>query len=358
MSRPTYIDIDLGALSHNARLARSLAGPAQLMAAVKADAYGHGLVPCAQTLAPMVDGLAVAITEEGIALREAGVTAPILVLEGPFDKDDVQAIVAHDLWSVVHQAHQLSLLCEVDARRTTQVWIKVDTGMHRLGLPVDTVDTVFADVEAAGFKRPVVMSHLGFAEDPKSALSHRQLARWSEISEGTQTSNSLMNSAALLGRVNGDSDWVRPGYMLYGGRPGDRFAQLPLQPVMTFRSKVMALREIAAGESVGYGGRWIASRASQIATIPVGYGDGYPRTATDGTPVLIDGIRCPLVGRVSMDMITIDVTDHPHCLIGAPVVLWGQGLAVDEVATHADTIGYELMTRLPSRAPRHWQQAN
>ena len=355
MPRPTLIDIDLAALKHNARLARSLAGKKQLMAAVKADAYGHGMLACAQTLSSVTDALAVAFTEEAIALRDAGLEQPILILEGPFDDQDLAEISAHGLWPVLHSHEQLALLEANAGCCPESVWIKIDTGMHRLGFAPDDIETVLARLEAAGCREIVLMSHLAFAEEPESDLTLRQLQRWKQLSERSNLKTSFVNSAGLITQLPVSSDWVRPGYMLYGGRASERFLSLPLAPVMHFTSAVMALRQINPGESVGYGGRWQAQRTTTVATVPVGYGDGYPGTAENGTPIWIAGALCPLVGRVSMDMITVDVTDHPHIGIGSPVELWGRQLSVDTVAVHAKTIGYELLTRMPQRAPRHYR---
>lgn len=359
MPRPTRIDIDLEALAHNVRLAKTLAGTAKVMTAVKADAYGHGLLQCARVLANSADALAVAICEEAVALRNAGITVPILVLEGPFDTEDLRVINQYDLWSVVHHKHQLALFSEADtrtipSRRDIGLWLKVDTGMHRLGFSPAAVPPALTALQTAGYPSPTIISHLAIAEKPEDSTSHQQFARWHSLTEALGGSTSLLNSAGLMGRLGGQSDWIRPGYMLYGGRPGGLFESLPLRPVMHFTSRIMATRRVPVGDTVGYGGRWIAGRPSVIATIPVGYGDGYPRTALDGTPVGIAGQICPLVGRVSMDMITVDITDHPNATVNSPVELWGKSLSVDTVAAHTQTIGYELMTRLPARTPRHW----
>lgn len=358
MPRPSTIEIDLHALSHNARLVRALAGPARVMAAVKADAYGHGALPCSQTLAPLVDGLAVAHVEEALNLRLGGITAPVLVLEGPFDGEDVAAIAHNGFSSVIHSLDQLELVVRHGLNPDCGIWLKVDTGMHRLGLALDEIDLALQKLESLNHRELVLMSHLAMAEVPETILTQRQLDRWSRVTAARVTTTSLMNSAGLVGRLQGESDWVRPGYMLYGGKPGPHFDSVPLAPVMHFCSAIMAVRSIASGETVGYGGRWQANRDSRIATIPVGYGDGYPRTASNGTPVWIDGVLCPLVGRVSMDMITVDVTDHPQLNVGAPVELWGRHLSVDTVAHHAATIGYELLTRMPARIQRRWINAN
>ena len=357
MPRPACIDIDLNALAHNARLTRTLAGSSRVLAAVKADAYGHGMLPCAKVVAPLTDGLAVAHCEEALELRAAGITQPVVVLEGPFDRADIDAINSHGLGTVIHCEEQLQLISQHPLSVDCPIWLKVDTGMHRLGLSISAVDSSIERLTALGHRNIILMSHLAMAEDPEAEVTQHQLKRWNDLSDRHELHTSLMNSAALLGQLPSASDWIRPGYMLYGGVPGHRFENVPTQAVMTLRSEVMAVRDIASGESVGYGARWRAERDSRIATVAVGYGDGYPRTADNGTPVLIDGHRFPLVGRVSMDMLTVDITDAPHLAVGAQVELWGKHLGVDEVARHAGTIGYELVTRLTARLPRNWLQA-
>lgn len=356
MPRPTTIDINLSALRNNAMAARSVAGSAKVMAAVKADAYGHGLVPCSQALEELVDGLAVAICEEGITLREVGVTKPILVLEGPFDTWDVRALSDHNLTPVVHAPHQLELMEHAGAPLPSQVWIKVDTGMHRLGYAPEEVAATIAQLKKLGVGNVVTASHLAEGENPNADVTHRQLSRWRALAPQLEAdAASFANSAGLINALAPECEWVRPGIMLYGAAHAPLAGDSTLEPVMTFRSQVMALRSIPSGESVGYGGRWVAARPSRIATVPVGYGDGYPRTARDGTPVWVGGEICPLAGRVSMDMITVDVTDCPGCEVGTPIELWGRQLLVNEVATAADTIGYELLTRMTGRTPRAWR---
>ena len=356
MPRPTTIEINLSALRNNAIVARSVAGGAKIMAAVKANAYGHGLIPCSQALEGVVDGLAVAICEEGITLREAGVTKPILILEGPFDTGDVQALYDHNLTPVVHASQQLELLEHAGAALPSQVWVKVDTGMHRLGYAPEEVPATIARLKKRGVSHVVATGHLADGEDPSAEVTDRQLLRWRSLAPQLEAdAASFANSAGLINALTPECEWVRPGIMLYGAAHAPLAGDSTLEPVMTFQSQVMALRSIPSGESVGYGGRWVAARPSRIATVPVGYGDGYPRSARDGTPVWVGGEICPVAGRVSMDMITVDVTDCPGCEVGTPIELWGRHLPVNEVATAADTIGYELLTRMTDRTPRAWR---
>lgn len=349
MSRPTSITVDLAALKHNARTLRSLTGRRRFMAVVKADAYGHGAVRCARALERHVDAFAVAFAEEAAQLREAGIQRPILALEGPFDSADAECIAALDLWTVVHTPEQVTLLAEAGA--TPAVWLKLDTGMHRLGLSTEQVPDVMAALADLGMTDITVMSHLAAAEAPDSELTRQQLVRWAQRPVSKPVASSLCNSAALALAPGNVDTWVRPGYALYGGQPGTREQPLPLKPVMRFESAVMALRDVAPGEVVGYGGTWRATRPSRIATVAAGYGDGYPRSADSGTPVATAWGIAPLVGRVSMDMLSIDVTDLDGVTIGTSVTLWGDSPSIDTVADHARTIGYELTTRMPARTP-------
>ena len=356
MPRPTHITINLGALKHNARVARSLSDDKKMMAAVKANAYGHGLSACAHALAPVMDAFAVAVCEEATELREMGIKQPILILEGPFDLDDCHTIIKNKCWTVIHSFEQIELLEGLSASDkralADSVWLKLDTGMHRLGIAISDITTALSRLRSLGIDTPTLVTHLANAERQDSSLNLEQLKKCREVTQGLSMPTSLLNSAGLIHHLSSECDWHRLGYMLYGGSAAARMDITPLLPVMAMNSEVMALRSIPAGDSVGYGGRWTAERDSMIATIAVGYGDGYPRTARNGTPVYIDGQICPLVGRVSMDMITVDVTDHASVRVGSAAQLWGDKVSVDTVAEHAQTIGYELLTRLPDRTPR------
>ena len=361
MPRPSQFSIDLDALAHNVDELSRLAGSRRKMAVVKANAYGHGALACARVLEHSVDAFAVAITEEAIELREAGIDKPILVLQGPHSSDDLDIISAHSLWPAVSNHHQLTWLI-AQTNKPDQVWLKVDTGMHRLGFDPNDVADARSALHTAGILDTTLMSHLADAEDAESALTYRQTARWSDVlnvlNDGAESDKqaSFSNSASTVGELFPAESWVRLGYSLYGGSLIDLPAGLQLRPVMTFTSKVAATRWIEPGETVGYGGRWVAHRRSRIATIPVGYGDGYPRAAADGTPIGTPYGTVPLAGKVSMDMITADVTDIPNIDFGTEVTLWGGTPSLDEVASHCDTIGYELCTRITGRTPRRFSR--
>ena len=354
MARPNQARIDLGALRHNVSLARKLAPQSKVMAVVKANAYGHGAPSIGRALQSQVDALAVACIEEAIELRDSGVTTPILLLEGIFEEEEMARAAQFGLWLTIDNERQLAWLEKANIKAPVQCWLKVDTGMNRLGIAPARAgefhQRLTASANAAA--EVVTYTHFATADDSNSELAHHQLARFDALPFGAP--RSAANSAGLLAWPQAHYEWVRPGYLLYGNSPllhHHPNAQT-LKPVMTLTSGVISLRDVPAGETVGYGAAWKAQRPSRIATVTIGYGDGYPRQAPNGTPVLINGQRAPLAGRVSMDMITVDVTDLPQVQLGDEVVLWGKGLPLTEVARCADTIGYELTTRMPARTPR------
>ena len=361
MPRPSHFNIDLDALTHNFEALSRLAAPRQKMAVVKANAYGHGAIPCAKALETSVDAFAVAITEEAIELRDAGIAKPILVLQGPHSSEDVAAITAFSLWPAISNHQHLDWLRSHNDKPGT-VWLKIDTGMHRLGFDANDVADAKSALHAAGIQNITLMSHFAEAEDTESVLTQRQMTRWNEVVNDwydmaeKNDHASFSNSAATVGANSAGESWVRLGYSLYGGSLIPLPEGLKLRPVMAFTSKVAAIRWIDTGETVGYGGRWVARRPSRIATIPVGYGDGYPRAAIDGTPIGTLHGTIPLAGKVSMDMITADVTDTPAIELGSEVTLWGSEPSVDEVAAHCGTIGYELCTRITERTPRRFSR--
>lgn len=356
MTRPCQAHLDLSALRHNLALARELAPRSRLMAVVKANAYGHGAVTMARELAPRVEALAVACLEEALELRESGIDCPILLLEGVFSPDEWATAVRAGCWVTVDNSTQLQWLEQSRLPAPASVWLKVDTGMHRLGVTPDDVPAMHARLMASGklAGAPVLTTHFARADEPEQTMTGEQLATLHRACDGLPGLRSAANSPAVLAWPDAHLDWVRPGYMLWGDSPfaGPHPQADRLRPVMRLLSSVISLRDVAPGESVGYGATWRAERPSRIATITAGYGDGYPRTASNGTPVLVRGHRARLAGRVSMDMITVDVTDLPEVAIGDAVELWGQELRVGEVARHSGTIGYELLTRMPSRPPR------
>ena len=355
MSRPTRAVIDLQVLRHNYQLAQSLAPESKTIPMVKANAYGHGAIKVSQALADIAPAFGVACIEEALELRDAGIKQPVLLLEGAFDAAELKLAATKGFWVMIENHQQKEAIINADLAVPLTVWLGVDTGMHRLGfLPGDIAEVYKTLNSSRNISQPIVFtSHFACADDLKNKATLKQIDAFKACAPVTAL-QSLANSAAILAWPKAQREWQRPGYMLYGNSP---FA-VPqenadqLKPVMSFESAVISLRTIAAGESVGYTANWTAERDSTIATVTVGYGDGYPRNATNGTPVLINGVRCPLVGRVSMDMITVDVTDLRDVAIGDKALLWGPELPVNEVASHCDTIGYELLTRMPGRVPR------
>jgi alanine racemase len=323
------------------------------MAMVKADAYGHGLQRSAAALQD-ADGLGVARLQEAIALREGGATKRILLLATLLDAADLATCSKLDIDVVAHDDASVKCIATHASRAPLRVWLKLDSGMHRAGLSPEA----FAQADALLRRSPGIvelihMTHLSDASDPCSAATARQLSLFSDVhGVNLDAPVSVANSAALISRPDTRADWVRPGLMLYGENPLESASPIGLRAAMTLMSFVIAIREIPSGESVGYGGTWTATRPSRIATIGVGYGDGYPRTARNGTPVMINDHPAPLVGVVSMDSLTVDITDCAAIRIGDPAVLWGAALPASTVAKYAATIPYALMTSLQSRVTR------
>lgn len=344
MSRGAIAHISLAALEHNYRYARHTHG-GRALAIVKANAYGHGAVRCAQALQAEADGFGVAFFEEARALRAAGINAPILLLEGVFDAAELQAAAQLGLWTVVHQVSQLHMLANCPSTlRLGKVWLKIDTGMHRAGLALEDTAAAYAVLQASPHVDEVVlMSHFARADEPDNPMTSAQLATFRDCTQGLQGETSLCNSAGVLAWPSGHSNWARPGIMLYGVSPMGTGPKPPIRPVMTLQSQVFAERWLAIGEPLGYGGHFTACRPTRVGLVALGYADGYARAAGNGTPVAIDGQRSQIIGRVSMDMLTVDLTELPGCGPGSTVELWGPQVPVDTVAQCAGTIAYELL---------------
>lgn len=351
MTRATRAEINLSALRHNLQVARS-SSQAKQLAVIKANGYGHGLVEVAHALSD-ADGFGVATINEAISLRESGVYQPILLLEGFNRPDDLLLMHAYKLESAIHSDEQINIL-EKHASKPYRVWLKVDTGMHRLGFAPDQVSNVYQRLsENDCIQQPItLMTHFASADDQKSDYSQQQLKQFEEVTAGfTKSEKSLANSAGLLGLPASHADWVRPGIMLYGASPfvSGNAADHNLQPVMTLKSEIIAIHNFKKGDSIGYGQSYVCEADMPVATIAIGYGDGYPRHAANGTPVLINGQQVPLVGRVSMDMITVDLRKLKKVKVGDEVILWGEGLPVELIAESADTISYELFCGVTQR---------
>ena len=351
--RPARALIDLQALRHNYQLAREVTG-AKALAVIKADAYGHGAVRCAQALEAQADGFAVACIEEALQLRAGGITAPILLLEGFFEADELPLIVEHDFWCVVHSLWQLEAIEHAKLTNPIHVWLKLDSGMHRVGLHPNDYKAAYQRLQAsANVSKIVLMSHFARADELGCTRSEEQLAVFQAARADLSAEVSLRNSPSVLGWPTMPSDWVRPGLMLYGATPFEQAHTLAsrLQPVMTLESKVICVRELPAGEPVGYGARFITPTPMRIGVVAMGYADGYPRQAPTGTPVLVAGQRSQLLGRVSMDMLCIDLTNVPQAGLGSTVELWGKNILASDVAEKAETIPYQIFCNL-KRVPR------
>ena len=354
--RPAHALIDLNALRHNYLLAKSLSGQ-RALAVIKANAYGHGAVQCAAALAEIADGFAVACIEEALELRAAGVSKPILLLEGWFEADELPLLVEHELRAVVHHEAQLQQLEQADLKGPLHIWLKLDTGMHRVGFsPVEYADIWRRLERSSKVASLTKMTHFSRADEPDTGRTEEQLKVFAEATEGLDGPASLCNSPGVLAWPAAHNDWLRPGIMLYGATPFN-FVQAQaeqLQPVMQLESRIIAVRDLPAGEPIGYGSRFVTQRPTRVGVVAMGYADGYPRHAKDGTPVLVDGQRSRLIGRVSMDMLTVDLTDLPNSGLGSSVRLWGNGLDASEVAAWADSIPYQLFCNL-NRVPRRYQ---
>lgn len=358
--REARLDLNLAALRHNFAVVRQQAPDARVLAMVKADAYGHGARLVAEAL-PEADGFGVAYLAEAVALREAGIRQPIAVLEGVFSDAELAEALRLGLQVVVHQVEQLQLLecCPLQGR--VDVWLKLDTGMHRLGFPPAQALAAFERLRACAQVGVIgLVTHFARADETDCPQTVQQIERFRQVHgqlsalAGQPLPASLANSAGILAWPLAHADWVRPGIMLYGSSPfADRSAtELGLRPVMTLRSRLIAINPVSRGEPVGYGGTWVAERDTRLGIVAIGYGDGYPRHARSGTPVLVNGHEVPLAGRVAMDMITVDLGELP-ARPGDAVVLWGEGLAADRVAACAGTISYELFCKITARVPRH-----
>ncbi len=354
MTPAAYAVLNLDAVQHNLSKVRSCAPHAKIMAVIKANGYGHGLLRIAESL-QKVDAFAVARVDEGIQLRKAGFSNRIAVLEGFTCAEELEELMQHQLDPVVHSSTQLEIFeaLRMRAGQAVSVWLKLDTGMNRLGFKAKEFSAVFQRLsQCALVKKPInLMTHFSSADDFNDDKTLKQINLFNETVAGCAGERSMANSAGILGWAQSLSDWVRPGVMLYGISPfpDSTGQQLGLRPVMELHSRLIAVKQIEAGDTIGYGGSWTCEKPTTMGVVAIGYGDGYPRHAKVGTPVLVNGRRVPLVGRVSMDMITVDLETQPHARPGDPVTLWGDGLPVEEIALWADTIPYTLVCGVTRR---------
>jgi alanine racemase len=357
MPRPTFLQINSTALRHNLQRVRQLAPHAKVMAMIKANAYGHGLVEVAQALSDS-DAFGVAFLEEALLLRAAGIKNSIASLEGFFDQAELKEVVRHDVEVVVHQYEQLELLERATLTKSITVWLKIDTGLHRLGFAPQEVHDVWRRLQYCNNVKEIrLLSHFSEPDNLLQPTTYDQFALFKQSVTGLTAPRSLANSAGILAWPDMYCEWVRPGIMLYGVSPFADKTGLDhdLKPVMTLRSELIAVYPLSKGHAVGYGRTFVCQEDTMMGIVAIGYGDGYPRHAKNGTPVLVNNKIVPLIGRVSMDMIAVDLCSQPNAKIGDPVVLWGEGLPVEKVASSAETIGYELVCKVTPRVRRIYE---
>ncbi|HEY5602648.1 MAG TPA: alanine racemase [Gammaproteobacteria bacterium] len=356
MSRATQASINLKALRHNLGRVKQFAPTSKTIAVIKADAYGHGIVRAAKALDD-ADKFGVASLDEALELRSKGIRKPIVLLEGVFEASEFSKAGLQNAEIVMHHISQLEMLEDYarsasNAASRLSVWLKIDTGMHRLGFPPDMVPAAWQRLQAIALVKEVnLMTHLANADDPKDMVTKMQCQLFEKVTRGLPVTKSVANSGGIVGWPETHADFVRPGIMLYGVTPFNSGTGLDydLQPVMTLSSELIAVNYQKKNSAVGYGGEWVCPEDMLVGVVAIGYGDGYPRRAKSGTPVLVNGKRSRLIGRVSMDMICVDLREQPNAKVRDPVIVWGDGLPIEEVARSADTIGYELLCHVTQR---------
>lgn len=373
--KPAIATINSAALRHNIQLIKSFAPNQKLLAMIKANAYGQGLLPAAHILADQVDGFGVARLREALEIQETGYTGKILLVEGFFDREELLKTLSRRFDSVIHCYEQLELLEQVAKeweeeqqkgfwKRKTKIyfpiniWLKIDTGMHRLGVHPEQVDEFYQRLK----KCPLVenisfVSHFSRADELNCGYTEKQIATFEQATQAyPEHARSISASSGILYWKQAHYEWVRPGIIMHGISPHyEPITHLGFQPVMTLSSSLIAVRTHEAGEPVGYGGTWVSPKDTKLGVIAMGYGDGYPRNAPEGTPVLINGRKVPIVGRVSMDMLTVDLGADSQDKVGDEAIFWGKDLLIEEVAKHIGVISYELITKLTPRVIFEYQ---
>jgi alanine racemase len=358
MNPAAYAVLNLEAAQHNLQKVRSYAPNSKIMAVIKANGYGHGLLRIADAL-QTVDGFAVARVDEGVRLRRAGIKSRIAVLEGFTCTEELDELLLYQLDAVVHSFQQVDIFKSRVEQQQIAIWLKMDTGMNRLGFKASEFEAVYQLLKHCSIVRKSInfMTHLANADDMHDATTLKQIHLFTNTAATIETDLkfknecSIANSAGIIAWKEALSDWVRPGVMLYGISPfpENTGKDLGLKPIMSLHSRLIAVKDLAVGDKVGYSGTWICKKPTTLGVVAVGYGDGYPRYAKAGTPVLVNGQRVPLIGRVSMDMITVDLESQAQAKPGDPVTLWGDDLAVEEIARCADTIPYTLVCGITQR---------
>lgn len=373
--KPAIATINSAALRHNIQLIKSFAPNQKLLAMIKANAYGQGLLPAAHILADQVDGFGVARLREALEIQETGYTGKILLVEGFFDREELLKTLSRRFDSVIHCYEQLELLEQVAKeweeeqqkgfwKRKTKiyfpinVWLKIDTGMHRLGVHPEQVDEFYQRLKKCPLVESIsFVSHFSRADELDCGYTEKQISTFEQTTQAyPEHARSISASSGILYWKQAHYEWVRPGIIMHGISPHyEPITHLGFQPVMTLSSSLIAVRTHKAGEPVGYGGTWVSPKETKLGVIAMGYGDGYPRNAPEGTPVLINGRKVPIVGRVSMDMLTVDLGADSQDKVGDEAIFWGKDLLIEEIAEHIGVISYELITKLTPRVIFEYQ---
>ena len=354
MTRPAQALIDLDAIRHNYAQAKRLSPESKAIAIIKANAYGHGAVAVGKALSKDADAFGVACLEEALELRESGIENPILLLEGVFEAEEMLDVDKHKLTIAVATQRQLQWLLDAKLEHPVEVFLKMDSGMHRLGFAPEATEAVYQQLsQCKHVKSVVIMTHFAQADEADRSVTEQQVSRFESAVSHIQAPYALSNSAGILSDAKANQGYIRPGIMLYGATPmgTDHASDSLLKPAMSLRSAIFSIRDLPAGESIGYGGRFVCDRPTRVGVVAMGYADGYPRHAIDGTPVWVNGHMSRIIGKVSMDMLTVDLTELPQIKEGDPVELWGEHVAVNAVADHSSTIAYTLFTGITRRVP-------
>jgi alanine racemase len=358
MSRAALAILSTENLLHNLAVVKSYAPNSNVIAMIKANAYGHGLRSTALRLEKHVFSFGVASIDEAMALRRVGIKIPITLMEGVFEPDELLVASCENFHVVFHNETQLEWLAGLSLPLPLTAWLKIDTGMGRLGFTVEESSFAYEQLSHnPQIKQPIgIMSHFACADDPEHPLNQQQIYNFKQFIQNKIGPKSLCNSAGIFSFGDQHYDVIRPGLALYGVSPIPNIptATLKLKPVMTLQTRLIAVKRVQKNSTLGYGARFVCQEDMLIGVIAVGYGDGYPRTARDGTPVLVNGIRCQVVGRISMDMLTIDLRECPSARVNDPVILWGNGLPIEEVAQYTSQSPYDMLTAVQSRVKFHW----
>ena len=351
MNRPTILEIDLRALDFNLKNLKKSVTSAKFYPVIKADAYGHGVKKVSKRISSKVDGFCVATTEEAINLRSFS-KKPVLDLEGPYDLSDINSLVKNNIQFVIHSSRQLNYLKKVKTfQRNQPIWLKFDSGMNRLGFPLDDASKVFEEV-AKKTNQIILMSHFFSFKGNNHQLKKFELLEKKFSSNKIFVQKSLCNSGGMINFPSSQKDIVRPGICLFGSKSNLNIKNLKLKPVMTLKSKFISIKEIERGEKVGYEGTWQAKKRTKIGILPIGYGDGYPLNLSNCGKVSINGKLAPVIGKISMDMMAVDLTNLRKISYKDEVILWGKGHEVDTVAKYADNNAYSLMTGITNRVKK------